>query len=142
MSVLRESGARNLPRVRKVLIVDDDDDSAELLERAVQSEGHETRVAHDAPAALRLALEFEPHVAILDIDLPGMDGFELARALRANSRLDGCRFVAVTGHDLPHRHQHDAPIFNAHLVKPVNVKKLQRLVLELDYFEVIGLGSS
>ena len=142
MSERREFAARHLPRVRKVLIVDDDADSADLLERAVQSEGHETRVAYDAPSALRLALDFEPQVAFLDIDLPGMDGFELARALRANSRLDGCRFVAVTGHDLPHRHQHDAPIFNAHLLKPVNVKKLQRLVLELDYFEVIGIAVS
>lgn len=140
MPARREFGARELSRVRRVLIVDDDQDTAELLERAIVGAGHETRVAHDATAALRTAAEFRPQVAILDIDLPGMDGFELARALRCDPKFDGCRFVAVTGHDLPHRHQNDAPIFNAHLVKPVNMKKLQRLVLELDYFEVIGVS--
>jgi len=141
MLVRRESGARDLSRVRRVLIVDDDADSADLLEHAVRSEGHETRVAHDPGAALVVAAEFKPQVAFLDIDLPGMDGFELARALRARSECSECRFVAVTGYDLPPQHQKDPPIFNAHLVKPVNLRKLQRLVLELDHFEIMGVGS-
>ena len=122
------------------MIVDDDEDAAELLQRAVEGEGHETRVAHGPSEALRVASEFVPHVAILDIDLPEMDGFELARALRAKPEFNECRFVAVTGYDLPPAHRKDQPIFNAHLVKPVNLRKLQRLVLELDHFEVMGIA--
>ncbi len=134
----REYATLESSRCRRVLIVDDDPDAAALMDHALRAEGHETRVAHSAAEAVELALELRPQVAVIDIALPGMDGFELARALRAKPELDECRFVAVTGFDLPFGRQHEAPIFNAHFVKPVSIRKLQSIVLELDYLEVMG----
>lgn len=138
---MRDSAVRDQARVRRVLIVDDDPDAAMLMELALQAEGHTTRVAHSGPEAIEAALQQRPQVALIDIGLPGMDGFELARALRQRPELDECRFVAVTGFDLPFARQHDAPIFNAHFVKPVSIRKLQSIVLELDYVEVMGAMS-
>ncbi|MEO6603363.1 MAG: response regulator, partial [Polyangiaceae bacterium] len=82
MNARRGSGTRNLAEVRRVLIVDDNHDSAELLELVLGREGHETRVAHDPQDAIPLAESFCPHVAFLDIGLPGMDGFQLLEILR------------------------------------------------------------
>jgi CheY-like chemotaxis protein len=130
---------RERQRIRRVLIVDDDRDMSSLLDGALRAEGHVTELAHDAAMALRVASVFRPHVALLDIGLPGMDGFDLARALRERPELDKCRFVAVTGHELPSGRQYESPIFNAHFVKPVNLRKLLSVVLELDYYEVTGL---
>ncbi len=135
---IREHARRDPARCRRVLIVDDDPDAAALMDHALRAEGHDTRVAHSATEAIELALMLRPQVALIDIALPGMDGFELARALRTKPELDECRFVAVTGFDLPLGRQHEAPIFNAHFVKPVSVRKLQSIVLELDYVEVMG----
>jgi signal transduction histidine kinase len=82
----------------RILVVDDNEDSAEMLADALIGKGYDTRVAHDAPAALRLAAEFSPHVAFLDLGLPVMDGYELASHLRGLPGLAGLRLIAVTGH--------------------------------------------
>ncbi|HWZ88748.1 MAG TPA: response regulator, partial [Polyangiaceae bacterium] len=74
MSQRRGSGTRNLSEVRRVLIVDDNHDSAELIALVLGREGHETRVAHDPRQAIPLAAQFQPNIAFLDIGLPGMDG--------------------------------------------------------------------
>src|SRR5436309_1494426 len=92
------SEARNRALARRVLIVDDNQDSAELLAFALGREGHDTRVAHDAHEAIPLAIQFRPEIAFLDIGLPGVDGFELLRTLHAEPVLAGCKFIAVTGH--------------------------------------------
>jgi CheY-like chemotaxis protein len=130
MSVRRGSGTRNLSQVRRVLIVDDNHDSAELIALVLGREGHETRVAHDARQAIPLALEFRPNVAFLDIGLPGMDGFELLGILRGMPELEGCKFVAVTGYDELAPSQSGAD-FDGHLVKPIDLDTLVASVLNL-----------
>jgi CheY-like chemotaxis protein len=103
-----------------VLIVDDNRDAAELLGQILESFGYAVRLAHDGPEALQLARAFRPAVALLDIGLPVMDGYELARKLR--SRLPDIRLVAVTGYGQPNdrRRALDAG-FQAHLIKPVTI---------------------
>jgi CheY-like chemotaxis protein len=84
-----------LPAARRVLIVDDHVDSADIIAEALETEGHETRVAYNPLSAMAIAAEFRPDVAILDVNLPSMDGYELGAALRAD--LSECRFIALTG---------------------------------------------
>jgi len=130
MNTRRGSGTRKLSEIRRVLIVDDNHDSAELLSVLLGREGHETRVAHDGHEALAVAAEFRPNIAFLDIGLPGMDGYELMSALRARPEHARCKFVAVTGHAelCPGS---GAAGFDAHLVKPVDLAAVIELVMEL-----------
>ncbi len=82
----------------RVLVVDDYKDGAEMLAAALTGKGYETRAAHDASEALRVAAEFAPDVAFLDLGLPGMDGYELGAHLRELPGLAGVRLIAVTGY--------------------------------------------
>ncbi len=119
------------PRLR-VLIVDDNPDAAAMLSEALRAAGHITAAAHDGPAALELAARFSPHVALLDIGLPVMDGFELAHQFAARAGLRDTKLVAVTGYgqDQDRRRSIDAG-FAAHLVKPVDLDDLTRLIEQL-----------
>jgi CheY-like chemotaxis protein len=85
------------PHPLRVLIVDDDSDTLDSLSRLLSRCGHEPRTARDGPEALALVAGFRPDVAVLDLGLPGMDGYELARRLRALPGLDGMGLVALTG---------------------------------------------
>jgi signal transduction histidine kinase/DNA-binding response OmpR family regulator len=123
---------------RRVLIVDDNADGADSLARLLQLDGHIVRVVHDGSAAITAANEFRPEVVILDIGLPGMDGFEVARLLRG--RPDGSNFVlvALTGYGGENeRALSRAAGFDHHLVKPVEMVALRR-VLEVDGAPVFG----
>jgi CheY-like chemotaxis protein len=80
--------------VRRVLVVDDDVDSADVVAQALEMHGHETRVAYEPFNALTVAAEFRPQVAILDVNMPTMGGHELGEALRKD--LPGCKFIALT----------------------------------------------
>ncbi|HVL67480.1 MAG TPA: ATP-binding protein [Vicinamibacterales bacterium] len=128
------SGATGLtPTVRAhVLVVDDNADLANLLADALSSFGYVVRTAAEGLAALRLADEFEPDVVLLDIGLPVLDGYEVARQLRAGRRGPLVRLIAVTGYgeEADRRRSRDAG-FDAHLVKPVDLDELQRLVADL-----------
>jgi CheY-like chemotaxis protein len=125
---------RPLPRpsagmARRILIVDDNIDAAELLTTLLQTLGHDVALAHDGTAALDIAPGFAPQVALLDIGLPNMDGYELARRLR---QFEGCRrtlLVAVTGYgqDDDRQRSRDAG-FAHHLVKPVELATLTTLL--------------
>jgi signal transduction histidine kinase len=123
----RERELAALPRSRhRILVVDDNRDAAELLAEALCARGHETRVAFDAPGALQIACDFAPDLALLDIGLPVMDGYELGRRLR---ELRGCeltRLVAVTGYgqETDRALSRDAG-FDMHLVKPINLRGLE-----------------
>jgi len=130
MNNRRGSGTRNLSEIRRVLIVDDNYDSAELLTLLLEREGHETRVAHDGREAIVLAGVFRPNIAFLDIGLPDMTGYELVSVLRAHPELLGCKFVAVTGYEELRPDAGAAP-FDAHLVKPVDLNAVLRFVGEL-----------
>jgi CheY-like chemotaxis protein len=119
------------PRV-PVLVVDDNEDAAELLAEYVGTLGYDVRVALDGPSALRAADEFGPSIALLDLGLPVMDGFELARRLRSAPRHAGVRLVAITGYgqESDRERSRDAG-FDAHLVKPVDMERLEQLLFEL-----------
>jgi len=82
---------------RRVLIVDDNEDAAELTRMYAEMRGHGARVAYDAQSALAVADEFHPEVAVVDLHLGGDSGFILAQQLRAIPGLEGCRLVAVSG---------------------------------------------
>ncbi len=117
------------PRSRRVLVVDDNLDAAEMLATLLELDGHETRTAPDGPAALDLAGEFSPEIVFLDIGLPGMNGYELARRLRALPGLAAVRLVAVTGwgQDDDRRQSANAGI-DRHLTKPVDPNAVRAMV--------------
>jgi signal transduction histidine kinase len=110
---------------KRVLVVDDNQDAAELLGEVLRTAGHEVQIAHDGPEALGLLRRFLPQVAVLDIGLPVMDGYELARRLRAAPRLARLRCIAVTGYgqETDRARSRDAG-FELHLVKPVDLSTL------------------
>jgi CheY-like chemotaxis protein len=112
---------------RRILVVDDSQDSAESLALLLELHGHEVRTAFAGPAALETASAFCPDVVLLDIGLPGMDGYEVARRLRAEH--GGCRLIALTGYgrDDDRRRSREAG-FDHHLVKPVDLEELTRLL--------------
>lgn len=113
----------------RVLVVDDNPDAAEMLATALALRGHDVRVAHDGPEALRIATEEPPTLALLDIGLPVMDGYELAARLKELPGLDGVRLVAVTGYgqESDKRRSLEAG-FHEHLVKPVDIDLLEELI--------------
>jgi CheY-like chemotaxis protein len=109
--------------VLRILIVDDHEDSAEMLSMLLSGKGHDTRTALDGDAALTVAEAFQPHVGLLDLNLPGMSGYELATRLRAMPGLTTMRLVAVTGHGSDaHRAKARAAGFDEHLLKPVDLQ--------------------
>jgi signal transduction histidine kinase/two-component SAPR family response regulator len=115
---------------RRVLVVDDNVDAARLIADALEAVGHETRAAFDGPAALSIAAGFLPDVVLLDLGLPLMDGFEVARQLR-DSSLPGTSpvLVAVTGYgQRSDRERTESAGFQAHVVKPVDVHELVTLL--------------
>jgi PAS domain S-box-containing protein len=108
----------------RVLVVDDNRDAAEMLAEMLGLKGHTAEVAFDGPTALGLAESFRPDVALLDLGLPLMDGFELARRLREQA--PKLRLVALTGYgQRSDREKTKAAGFDAHLVKPVDLDLLQ-----------------
>ncbi len=120
------------PTGKRVLVVDDNEDAAELLAEALCALGYATRTAFDGPTALGLLETFEPDIALLDIGLPVMDGYELARRLREREGLDGLRIVAVTGYGQESDRQRAlAAGFDALLVKPVDLSRLATLLKAL-----------
>jgi signal transduction histidine kinase len=113
---------------RRILIVDDNEDLASLMSELLQVHGHTVEMAHEGRAALDLATTFEPDIALLDIGLPGMDGYELARHM---SKLchGSIRLIAITGYaQETDRHRSREAGFSGHLVKPVDPATLARLI--------------
>jgi CheY-like chemotaxis protein len=115
-----ESCARPESTGTTVLVVDDNRDAAETLQLVLEAVGHDVFVAHDSEEALKLAREVSPAVLILDIGLPGMDGYELARRLRAHPATEHSTFVALTGYGQADDRQKASDAgFDRFLVKPV-----------------------
>jgi PAS domain S-box-containing protein len=114
---------------RRVLVVDDNLDAAESLEILLQLWGHQARSANDGPQALALVADFQPEIILLDIGLPGMDGYEVARQIRELPTGRGALIVAVTGYGRSSdRLQSQDAGFDHHLVKPVQPEVLQELI--------------
>jgi PAS domain S-box-containing protein len=111
---------------RRVLLVEDNADIVELLQMQLEMWGHEVSTAFDGPSGLQQALRLRPDIAFLDVGLPGMDGYELARQIRKAEDGGRIRLVAMTGYGRPEdRDRALAAGFDAHLVKPVDAQHLQ-----------------
>ncbi|MBA3460862.1 MAG: response regulator [Deltaproteobacteria bacterium] len=114
----------------QILVVDDNRDAAELLADVLGAFSYDVRIAHDGPAALTALETFRPVVAILDIGLPVMDGYELAGEVR--SRIPEVRLIAVTGYgQASDREKTTRAGFDAHLVKPVTIARVQETLSRL-----------
>lgn len=114
---------------RRVLVVDDNDDTARTLAELFTSLGFTARTAEDGPTALVLLDEFTPDVAVLDIGLPVMDGYELARRIRERGGSVAPQLIAVTGYaQLMDRGRSIAAGFDGHLVKPVDIVELSAML--------------
>jgi signal transduction histidine kinase len=112
---------------RRVLIVDDNRDAADSLALLLDSLQHQTRVAYDGAQALEGIESFQPHIALLDIGLPGMDGYQLAQRLRQIPTLKAMRIVALTGYGQAEDQARTREAgFDDHLVKPVDLAALER----------------
>jgi CheY-like chemotaxis protein len=106
-------------------------DAAELLGEVLELDGHQVTVVHDGLAALERMGAFDPEVIFLDIGLPGMDGYEVARRIRERSGGAGPRLVAVTGYGQASDRQRSREAgFDAHLVKPVELDHVRELVAD------------
>ncbi len=124
--------APSAPSPRRILLVEDNLDAAEMLAEVLAAAGHEVQVAHDGAEAISAAGRFEPELALLDIGLPGMDGYEVARRLRALMQERAPALVALSGYGQEEDRQRsrDAGML-AHLTKPFELEALERLVQEL-----------
>jgi CheY-like chemotaxis protein len=126
---VRPPAPESEPLRRRVLVVDDNVDAAEMLAEALTLRGCDVALAHDAPQALRLAAARSFDAALLDIGLPVIDGYELAQRLRELDNLRDARLIAVTGYGQPADKQRAlAAGFHHHLVKPVDLQALETLV--------------
>jgi signal transduction histidine kinase/CheY-like chemotaxis protein len=115
------------PAQKRILLVDDNEDALELLAEILRSSGYDVKEALDGPSALKLLDGFRPDVAILDIGLPVMDGYELAAKLRAQLGDSVPRLIALTGYGQEHdRARSKAAGFDLHLVKPVDAEALMQ----------------
>jgi two-component system CheB/CheR fusion protein len=116
----------------KVVIVEDNDDSRELLCELLSASGFDCRSASNGTVALGMLRDFHPDVAILDVGLPEMDGFELARQIRQDEALRETILIAVTGYGRASDHAASRQAgFDGHLVKPVNARQLLSLLTSL-----------
>lgn len=113
----------------RVLVVDDNVDTAHGMARLLRRRGYTVETAYDGPSALQSATTFEPSIMLLDLGLPGMDGFELAARLRTDNRFKEALMIAVSGYGQEEdRIRSKAVGFNYHLVKPVDLQELQELL--------------
>ncbi len=113
----------------RILIVEDNDDSREMLRTILELWNHDVREAADGPSAVEIANEFGPDVALIDVGLPGLDGYEVCRRLRASPGARTPRLIALTGYGQAQDVERArAAGFDAHLVKPVPPDHLMELL--------------
>jgi CheY-like chemotaxis protein/anti-sigma regulatory factor (Ser/Thr protein kinase) len=115
----------------RILMVDDNEDAISTLAEYARSQGHKVRLAYDGLAALRAVQGFVPDLALLDIGLPVMDGYELVQKLRQQPALARVRMIAVTGYGQEADRQRAlAAGFDEHIVKPLTIERFQSLLAE------------
>jgi len=113
-------------------VVDDNRDATESMGMLLTVWGHEVRTAHDGASALQVASEFQPEFVLLDIGLPGMDGYEIARKLQEMPGTRNAVLVAMTGYGQEEdKLRSMAAGFARHMVKPANPQKLRNLIESL-----------
>jgi PAS domain S-box-containing protein len=127
-----ERAAERPSRPLRVLVVDDSEDTTELLGTLLEMAGHSIQVAHTGPSALEAASAFRPDAIILDIGLPGLDGYQVAQRLREDPTLRSVTLIAATGYGQEEDLRRSREVgFDQHLVKPIDPGELQRLLAEL-----------
>ena len=131
-----QAGAHDLPRripgVPRVMVVDDNRDAADSLAAVLKMLGAEVRVSHDGQSALEALDLFRPAAVFLDLGMPGMDGYQTARQMRAREDMRDAKIIALTGWgQQSDRRQTEAAGFNQHLVKPADVATLQAVLASL-----------
>ncbi|MFL6237425.1 MAG: ATP-binding protein [Thermoanaerobaculia bacterium] len=127
-----EQAAERSSRPLRVLVVDDSEDTTELLGTLLEMAGHSIQVAHTGPSALEAAAAFRPDAIILDIGLPGLDGYQVAQRLREDPALKSVTLIAATGYGQEEDLRRSREVgFDQHLVKPIDPGELQRLLAEL-----------
>jgi PAS domain S-box-containing protein len=120
-------------RSLRIMVVDDNVDAAQSLSTLLQFGGHSLFVAHDGYEAIKIAEGCKPHVAFLDIGMPGMDGYETATAIRKIAGLETMILVALTGWGAEEdKNRSRAAGFNKHLTKPAQLDEIQTLLLSLE----------
>jgi CheY-like chemotaxis protein len=115
------------PTGKRILIVDDNEDARDLLSGLLELQGYKIETAGDATGALEIAARWKPEVIVLDLGLPEVDGWELARRLRQIEGLGQTRIVALTGYGSEHDRERSREAgIDVHLVKPVEIAQLTR----------------
>jgi two-component system OmpR family response regulator len=100
-----------------------------LLSMVLEADGYDVRVAHEAKHALEVAAQFKPEIVLLDLGLPGMDGFQLAQEMRKQTATANALLIAVTGYgQAADRLRSQEAGFDHHLVKPVSAEEIQRVI--------------
>jgi signal transduction histidine kinase/CheY-like chemotaxis protein len=127
---LETSADRHLPLAvpsKRILIVDDNADAADTMALLLEFDGHQTKTVYGSSEALGAAIEFRPDTVLLDIGLPGMNGYEIAERLRAMPELSAVRLIALTGYGKAEDQERaKAAGFDDHLVKPVDLADLMK----------------
>lgn len=118
-----------LKATRRIIVADDNEDSAESFAMLLSFSGHEVRIVHDGASALDAVRDFRPDVAFLDIGMPGLTGYEVAQAVRAEPWGREVTLIAVTGWGQPDDRQRARTAgFDRHLIKPIDPAEVDRLL--------------
>jgi CheY-like chemotaxis protein len=116
---------------RRLVLVDDSDDARATLADVLEVMGHHVLTAANGPEALRLAYEEQPEAYVVDIGLPGMNGYEVARQLRQTPGGERLLLIALSGYGSPEdKKQAEEAGFDTHLTKPANIEELKRLLAQ------------
>ena len=127
------AGIQAAPTARRVLVVDDNRDCAWILAMLLQAKGHDPFIASDGQTAIAMAQTLKPTLVLLDIGLPGMDGYAVAQQLRNLPETSGATLIAVTGYgDEQDRLRSKQAGFDHHLVKPVSIKMLESILQSVE----------
>jgi CheY-like chemotaxis protein len=115
---------------RRVLVVEDNKDTADMMNLMLTEWGQETRLAHDGPSAIAAAGEFRPHVVLLDIGLPKLHGYEVARRIREEPWGRDIVMIAVTGWGAERDRRSEASVIDHRLLKPIDPGVLRDLLAQ------------
>jgi two-component system CheB/CheR fusion protein len=114
-----------------VLVVEDNGDAADTLATALVLKGHDVATAHTATLGLQKAIELRPEIVLCDLGLPGLDGYEVARAMRAEPDLASAYLIALSGYALPADVEKAlAAGFDRHIAKPPDLQALEEIISE------------
>jgi len=116
----------------RFLIVEDNLDLANLLDLLLETNGHVVQVVHNGPAALKVFSTFRPDVILLDLGLPDMDGYQVAKLLRKEQSDNSFLLIAMTGYQSDSKKLKEAG-FDEHLIKPINMQKITSLISDWEH---------